>query len=93
MLGDKDIDAVIGAVRERIAAWYVAGIVAPRGANADTLQRRLSAQGVVDNVTVCDDIAAAYALACKCAGENDKIIVFGSFHTVAEVMAARRGTS
>jgi dihydrofolate synthase/folylpolyglutamate synthase len=92
MLGDKDIDAVIGAVCERIDAWYVAGIVAPRGASADTLQRRLSTQGIVDNVTVCDDIAAAYALACKCAGENDKIVVFGSFHTVAQVMAARRET-
>ena len=34
--------------------------------------------------------AAAYAYACERAGLNDRICVFGSFHTVAEVLASHK---
>jgi dihydrofolate synthase/folylpolyglutamate synthase len=34
--------------------------------------------------------AAAFEDAVKRAGENDRIVVFGSFYTVAGVMAARK---
>ena len=33
-----------------------------------------------------DSAAAAYYQACNIAGENDKIVVFGSFYAVAEIM-------
>jgi dihydrofolate synthase/folylpolyglutamate synthase len=35
-----------------------------------------------------DDIAEAWRAACQEAGPADTIIAFGSFHTVAEIMAA-----
>jgi dihydrofolate synthase/folylpolyglutamate synthase len=37
-----------------------------------------------------DSPAQAYANALSRAGENDRIVVFGSFLTVAGVMAARK---
>jgi len=40
-------------------------------------------------VTQCGDVAAAYTQACDIAAENDRIVVFGSFHTVAAVMELR----
>ena len=43
-------------------------------------------------VTTFDDPAAAFANAISRAGENDRIVVFGSFYTFAGVMAARKST-
>ncbi|OGA49197.1 MAG: bifunctional folylpolyglutamate synthase/dihydrofolate synthase [Betaproteobacteria bacterium RIFCSPLOWO2_12_FULL_62_13] len=89
MLRDKDIEGVIGATRARIDHWFVAGIAAPRGTDAERLVQALRAAGVTAAVTPCASIAAAYVQACDMATENDRILVFGSFYTVAAVMQAR----
>ena len=89
MLRDKDISGVVHAVRASIDHWFVAGIDAPRGADAQHLAQTLRAAGVAAPVTRCDNIAAAYAQACDMATQNDRILVFGSFHTVAAVMQVR----
>ncbi len=85
MLKDKDIAGVIAALRARIAHWHVAGLPGPRGAGAGELKAALAAAGI-GSVTRCVDVAAAYAQACDMAAENDRILVFGSFYTVAAVM-------
>ncbi|MEN6587253.1 MAG: bifunctional tetrahydrofolate synthase/dihydrofolate synthase [Sulfuricella sp.] len=89
MLGDKDIAGVISALREEIDLWLVAGIAHARGASAAELQASLAGAGV-DAIQAFPDIAAAYRHACQIAGEDDRIAVFGSFHTVAEVMQSAR---
>jgi dihydrofolate synthase/folylpolyglutamate synthase len=43
-------------------------------------------------VSIFADPGAAYANAMSRAGENDRIVVFGSFLTVAGVMAARKSS-
>ena len=43
----------------------------------------------VTAATACDDVSAAYVQACDIAAENDRIVVFGSFFTVAAVMRLR----
>ena len=45
--------------------------------------------GERSNSRAFPDPAAAYAYACEQAAENDRICVFGSFHTVAEVLRYR----
>jgi dihydrofolate synthase/folylpolyglutamate synthase len=90
MLRDKDIAGVIAAVRQRIDHWFVAGIDSPRGAGVDELARILSEQVTEEAITRCGSIAEAYAQACDRVSENDKILVFGSFHTVGAVIEARR---
>ncbi|HEX6007347.1 MAG TPA: cyanophycin synthetase, partial [Burkholderiales bacterium] len=91
MLRDKDIDGVIAAFGKRIAIdhWFVAGIDAPRGADAALLAEKLQSAQVPGAVTVCESIAQAYAQACDMAVQNDKILAFGSFYTVAAVIEAR----
>ena len=88
MLEDKDIGGVIRAVAPQIDAWLVSGIEGPRGADAARMRAELANAGVRESVTACESVASAYHLACKEATQNDRIIVFGSFHTVAAVMAA-----
>ena len=89
MLRDKDIAGVIAAVRKEVDEWVVAGIKAERGADAAFLREELARAGVLGAVVTCPNVVDAYTQACDRAAENDKILVFGSFYTVAAVMAAR----
>jgi dihydrofolate synthase/folylpolyglutamate synthase len=85
MLGDKDIAGVIAHVRARIDRWHVAPLAGPRGTSAESIAQALRAVGA-DSVAVYDSVATAYAHAHKAAGADDRIVVFGSFITVAEAM-------
>jgi len=88
MLKDKDIGGVIAAVKSHVAHWYIAGLGGARGASVAQLAQAFEAASVAA-MTACDDIAAAYTQACDIAVENDRIVVFGSFFTVAAVMRLR----
>ena len=87
MLKDKDIGAVVEAVKGRIDEWHIAPLPGPRGVEIDALVAALTAAGVKDraihrHATVTD----AYAAARKLAAEADRIVVFGSFLTVAQAL-------
>jgi dihydrofolate synthase/folylpolyglutamate synthase len=90
MLRDKDLAEVVAAVNDQIDVWLVAGLDLPRGMSAEEVAAQLAAANARGKVLVYPNIAEAYSAACDKAGENDRIVVFGSFHTVAEAMAARR---
>ena len=89
MLKDKDMAGVVEALNPHIDTWLVAGIDAPRGASAEELACVLHRCGVRGAVSTFADTAHAIAHACNVAGENDRIVAFGSFYTVAEAMASR----
>lgn len=87
MLKDKDIEGVIAAVASQVDEWFVGSLRGERGTDAATLRAALLRAGVVEHVPTYDCVAAAYAAACDKAGQNDRIVAFGSFHTVAAVVA------
>ena len=89
MLKDKDIAGVAAALDPYIDTWLVAGIDAPRGAAAQELEHVLQQCMVRGDIQTFRNIPEAVSYACNAAGENDRIIAFGSFHTVAEVMVSR----
>jgi len=89
MLKDKDMAGVAAALNPYIDSWLVAGIDAPRGATAQELAAVLHQVGVRGAVTIFANTADALAHACNVAGENDRIAAFGSFYTVAGVIASR----
>ena len=86
MLRDKDIPGVCAAFRNSFSSWLLADLAVPRGATADTLARALQDSGAQGEVFRFGNPRDAYAASRKRAGENDRIVVFGSFHTVADVM-------
>lgn len=95
MLRDKDIAGVVRAVRHCVDAWCVATIAEARGATAAHLRQILRQEGATGMIREHNDVAAAYLDALGRADEQDRIVVFGSFHTVAGVMRVRqalRGT-
>ncbi|KQQ33294.1 bifunctional folylpolyglutamate synthase/dihydrofolate synthase [Duganella sp. Leaf126] len=90
---DKDIDGVIAAMAEHVDHWCLATLPSPRSATASELAAKVQIvqpDRAERTITIFDDPAAAYANAVSRAGENDRIVVFGSFLTVAGVMAARK---
>ncbi len=86
MLRDKDIVGVCRALKNRISAWFAADLSVPRGAGAQVLADALASASAAGDVLCFRNPLEAYAAARKRANENDRIVVFGSFHTVAEVM-------
>jgi dihydrofolate synthase/folylpolyglutamate synthase len=83
MLRDKDIAGVVRAVAPRITRWHLATLPGPRGADAEQLFGILSRENISAPASKHPTVAAALAAAKKEAAENDKIVVFGSFLTVA----------
>jgi len=93
MLRDKDLAGVCAKLRRRVDRWYAATLDNPRGATAGELARAIAAANAGGEVREYPTPDAALAAAREDAGGDDRIVVFGSFFTVANVMAARAATS
>ena len=91
MLRDKDVAGVASALAGAFTRWHVADTAGPRGAAAAALAAALADAGVSVPIVQFPNVPAAWREACKNARDNDKIIVFGSFLTVAAVMNERQG--
>ena len=92
---DKDIDGVIAAMSEHVDHWCLTDLPSPRAASASELAAKVPlVQGERDErtINIFANPAEAYANAISRAGENDRIVVFGSFLTVAGVIAARKSS-
>jgi dihydrofolate synthase/folylpolyglutamate synthase len=90
MLKDKDIESVVGAMAGVVDCWYPATLHVPRGATAAQLMEALSTAGATAPSRGYDDVLQAYGAASRDATESDRIVVFGSFHTVGDILAASR---
>jgi dihydrofolate synthase/folylpolyglutamate synthase len=89
MLDDKDVGGFVAALMSAVDRWYPAGLDNPRGLSSDELYRRMRELLPVHRMHPCKDVATA----CREAGENavagDRIVVCGSFYTVAAAMAGK----
>lgn len=90
MLADKDVEGVVARMSARVDHWLLADLPGRRGLSAEALAVRLRAAGVAGDIRCFASPADAFDAARKSAGENDRIAVFGSFLTVADVLAKIR---
>ncbi|EUJ10234.1 folylpolyglutamate synthase/dihydrofolate synthase [Methylophilaceae bacterium 11] len=86
MLADKDIHAVVQILRQKMDVWYVAEINHPRAAKLDQLLESLKLVSTNTAVHAYSTVETALLDACKTMTKNDKIVVFGSFFTVAAAL-------
>jgi dihydrofolate synthase/folylpolyglutamate synthase len=98
MLGDKDVAGAVAHLRERVDHWLCVDLPGPRGTKAEDLARILrETVGIVPGqgkdaertISCHGSPVEALAAAKGRADENDRIVVFGSFLTVADVLASR----
>lgn len=87
MLNDKDVAGVVERVRGRIDRWLVTGLPGPRGLGATGMAELLEGLGIRVEGRF-DSPAEAYRAAKGRAGEDDRIVAFGSFLTVSGVLQA-----
>lgn len=81
MLHDKDIEATLKALSDLSPTWYPASLTGPRAASAQELTKFLPT-----GVSEYQNPVEAFESAMTKVGEQDVIIVVGSFHTVGEVL-------
>ena len=86
MFKDKDIAGVVRELVPRIDVWLAATLPGERGASAERVLQALREAGAGGEAHAFPTPAAAFAEASARAGEDDRIVVFGSFITVAEIM-------
>ncbi|MCE1170684.1 MAG: bifunctional tetrahydrofolate synthase/dihydrofolate synthase [Azovibrio sp.] len=88
MLADKDVAGSMAALRGRISHWFLADLEGPRGLKAEALAAQVAEADPGVSWSCHPDPAAALAAAQELAGENDRILAFGSFYTVAGALRA-----
>ena len=86
ILRDKDILGVVEAVSLDIDAWYIAEIQNERAANIDTISNAIQKVNPSAHIVPFKNIQEAYQFASNEVARNDRIIAFGSFFTVADIM-------
>jgi len=88
MLRDKDIAGAAHAMRDIVDAWYVTALGSTeRGATAEEVAQALAVAGIDKPVTKFTDVRAAYAAARAVATPVDRIVVFGSFYMVGDILS------
>ncbi|WP_441004860.1 bifunctional tetrahydrofolate synthase/dihydrofolate synthase [Xanthomonas sp. NCPPB 1067] len=88
-LADKDAPGVVGALAAQVDHWLLTGLDGTRGQSAQALQRQL--HGTAAAHAPCHaDVAGALQAVLAAAKAGDRVLVFGSFHTVAEALSALR---
>jgi len=87
-LADKDVKSVVEAFAGASLRWHLAGLDAgPRAQSADQLAARLSDTAAAE-ATRHARVADALQTVLAVAHPGDRVLVFGSFHTVADAMQA-----
>ena len=86
MLADKDVAEVIKRIYLNIDQWELADLNEARGAGAKQLMTELLQVNGTVKYNCHNHPVAAFEAAVAQASSRDRIIVFGSFHTVGDVL-------
>jgi dihydrofolate synthase/folylpolyglutamate synthase len=86
---DKDLKGVVEPFAASAAGWFVAQASTDRGATGEELATLLESLGAAA-VHIAADVAAACAQARAAAAPSDRVVVYGSFHTVGAALEALR---
>ncbi len=87
-MADKDLQPMLQRLAPLVDRWYFTDLPLPRAASAQDLQQAWQAQNTRKDVStsVHADPQSALQAAISAADPADRIVVFGSFHTVGGVL-------
>ena len=88
MFKDKAVEEVARALAGRFDHLYLGGLEGPRGQDAAVLAGRVRAALPDAALSEFPSVSAAYVAAQSAAHPGDRIVVFGSFQTVAAILKA-----
>ncbi len=89
MLEDKDIEGVVSIMQPRIDRWCLVSLKGDRGMSGVALAARVTGAGVDERqISRHRDTASALHFARAGSGEEDQVLVFGSFQLAGFAMQA-----
>ncbi len=89
LLADKDASGIIQALAEVVDDWHAVTIPGPRGRTGAELAALLRSTGLANTVVAHESPDRACRTLLDRTHAGDRIVVFGSFHIVAPVLAAQ----
>ena len=88
VLADKSLDAILQPLLPLISRWYCTDLpMTPRGLPAAALKTALEHAGAAGDPVCHAEPAIALAAAIAAGERGDRVLVFGSFYTVAAATA------
>ncbi len=84
MLKDKEIETVVTIMSTIIDTWFIAPLGLDRGATVEKMNEAISVH--TDKISCSVSITNAFAMAQQRIPLDGRVIVFGSFFTVAEAL-------
>ncbi len=86
VMADKDVDGILQYLKTSFDGWYLGGLSIDRAMLPEQYAQQLSAY-TVSPVECFDTLEQALDTAVAAASSNDRVVIFGSFYTVAELIA------
>ncbi len=87
VLADKDIDGIINVVKENVDEWFISHFSSERSLHYNELRKIIEKHCTDCVIHVHSCVSEAYSAAKWKADDAARIVVFGSFLTVAEVLS------
>jgi dihydrofolate synthase / folylpolyglutamate synthase len=84
VLADKDAAGIAAALSSLVDHWIVCALPGPRGGSAGELAWRLKLDAA--DITLADSVVRGCELARALSRPGDRVVVFGSFHTVGPAL-------
>lgn len=89
MLRDKEVGAVVEQLDPEVDLWIAAGLDVARGLSSMELEQVIRSTLKDREVHSYETVTQAYEAARKIAREEERILLFGSFYTVAAVLGGQ----
>ncbi len=83
-LKDKDVDGVVDAMESKFRQWFIFQLEDERAFDIGQLEQHLISKG--QQVEICANAADAMRNARQAVGTEGRVVVFGSFLTVAAIL-------
>ncbi len=86
ILEDKDVYSLVKPMKPLVDEWFCGTINNQRGMNADEIKLRISS--IIDkrNIHSHQSVLAAYNAAISSLKKDDRLIIYGSFYTISEIL-------
>jgi dihydrofolate synthase/folylpolyglutamate synthase len=84
MMKDKDVQSFARVLEPEVAFWYTVGLEPQRAGHPEQLAKAIQSVVRAAPVEACDNVEQAIAALRARVMPGDRILVCGSFHTVAE---------
>lgn len=92
MLSDKDMSATLSAINEQVSEYSFVNLHCFRGASAQVLLKAYQQSENNNHIVTCyENVISAVDKVVNNAQASDIIIVFGSFHTVSDILTNWQG--